>query len=338
MEIDSAKSGIKPDLSEYLGVGNSHPSLFLQYKEIVTERKPRKWYEPTVLQKKQRFFTGVDWESVTSNLEKLPYYAEELERQTPKYVPHPAADEELFPFAADPQWKEQRDPAVMARIQSLAKDYETALLRFQMERHRKGERSRESDIHRILYLRGQEQTFHTDTLYQIFDLVTPENMHRARQALEQTEWHLTRPEERLRAYYEIMPIGAYAFPWVDFFCDFRCSGYRILGDLICDLDDQNRARQGVTQKTDGEELKKILTTAEQYPDYREGVVRGCREVIRPIDSREEKIDSREGLRCAIALGYRRFAMEVFSYDLFRDLTQKETMQKKKRKRLFRRDK
>ena len=338
LEIDSAKSGVKPDLSEYLGVGNSRPSLFLQYKEIVTERKPRKWYEPTVLQKKQRFFNGVDWESVTSNLEKLPFYAEALKKQTPKYVPHPATDEELFPFAADPQWKELRDPAVMARIQSLAKDYDTALLRFQMERHRKGERSRESDIHRILYLRGQEQKFHTDKLYQIFDLVTPERIHRARQALEQMKWHLTRPEERVRAYYEIMPIGADAFSWMDFFCDFRCSGYRILGDLICDLDDQNRARQGLAQKTDGEELKQILATAEQYPDYREGVVRGCREVISPRDSREEKIDSREGLYCAIALGCRRFAMEVFSYDLNRDLTQKARAQKKKRKGLFRRDK
>jgi hypothetical protein len=77
--------------------------------------------------------------------------------------------------------------------------------RCQRQRHRKAERSRESDIYRILYLRGQEKTVPIDQLYETFDRVHPEDLRRARLALELQQWHLTSPADRERIYYEIMP-------------------------------------------------------------------------------------------------------------------------------------
>lgn len=48
LEIDSAKSGVKPYLSEYLNKKVVNRSLFLQYKKLLDSAETRgKWYEPT---------------------------------------------------------------------------------------------------------------------------------------------------------------------------------------------------------------------------------------------------------------------------------------------------
>ena len=333
LEIDSAKSGVKPNLSAYLGVRDIPQSLFLQYKEISTDRKPHKWYEPTKTERKNRLFQWIDWNEETSNLEKLPYYAEQLEQQTPKYKPHPASDVELFPFAADADWKQKRDPAMMARIESLAGDYETAIQRCQRHRHRKSERSRESDIYRILYLRGQEKTVPIDQLYETFDRVHPDALRRARLALELQQWHLTSPAERERIYYEIMPRSANHLRFMDVFCDFRNSGFRLLGDVICDLDDLNRSQDGVVRDTDSADLKCILSQSQTEADYREGAAKGCIHALEPPG--EKKVDLDEAVRCALALGKRRFVLAAFPGVLLQMLNEKP---KKKRRGLFRRDK
>ena len=333
LEIDSAKSGVKPNLSAYLGVRDIPQSLFLQYKEISTDRKPHKWYEPTKAVRKQRLFQWIDWNEETSNLEKLPYYAEQLEQQTPKYKPHPASDAELFPFAADEDWKQKCDPAMMERIESLAGDYETAMQRCQRQRHRKAERSRESDIYRILYLRGQEKTVPIDQLYETFDRVHPDDLRRARLALELQQWHLTSPADRERIYYEIMPRSANHLRFMDVFCDFRNSGFRLLGDVICDLDDLNRTQDGVVRNTDSADLKRILSQAQTEADYREGVAKGCIHALEPPG--EEKVDLDEAVRCALAIGKRRFVLAAFPGVLLQMLTAKP---KKKKRGLFRRDK
>lgn len=48
LEIDSAKSGIRPDLDEYLTHKTVKRSDFLKYKTLVEEMETRRaWYEPT---------------------------------------------------------------------------------------------------------------------------------------------------------------------------------------------------------------------------------------------------------------------------------------------------
>ena len=62
LEIDSAKSGIRPDLDEYLTHKTVKRSDFLKYKTLVEEMETRRaWYEPTHATKVKAFFKKVDW-------------------------------------------------------------------------------------------------------------------------------------------------------------------------------------------------------------------------------------------------------------------------------------
>ena len=72
LEIDSAKSGIKPDLSAYLEARNIKRSRFLKYKDIFDQGDTAEWYEPTKAQKMAKYFGCTNWDSITSNLEKQP--------------------------------------------------------------------------------------------------------------------------------------------------------------------------------------------------------------------------------------------------------------------------
>ena len=59
LEIDSAKSGIKPDLSEYLE-NRRLKSLFLRSKSMIGDSRGRKWYEPTAKDRLKKFINGVN--------------------------------------------------------------------------------------------------------------------------------------------------------------------------------------------------------------------------------------------------------------------------------------
>ena len=58
LEIDSAKSGIRPDLDEYLKTRRVRRTPFLQYKNLVddAEETRRAWYEETHQQRIKAFF------------------------------------------------------------------------------------------------------------------------------------------------------------------------------------------------------------------------------------------------------------------------------------------
>lgn len=65
LEIDSTKSGIRPDLDEYLTHKTVRRSDFLKYKTLVEEMETRRaWYEPTHAAKVKVFFKrwiGARW-------------------------------------------------------------------------------------------------------------------------------------------------------------------------------------------------------------------------------------------------------------------------------------
>ena len=102
LEINSAKSGIKPDLSEYIDKKTARRSIFLRYKAIAGSDEAHKWYEPTKNARLKKYFESVDWNTVSSNLEKLPYLAYTLERKTEKVIVSSVCDENLFAFAQNP--------------------------------------------------------------------------------------------------------------------------------------------------------------------------------------------------------------------------------------------
>ena len=100
------------------------------------------------------------------------------------------------------------------------------------------------------------------------------------------------------------------------FCDFRHSGYRILGDIICDLDDMYRAKgiaDHIKHQDDGKDLNALLSNTNQTGDYRKTVVSNCINLMTSHIKGAEKFDLsdlNEVLKCAVALDERQFALEV----------------------------
>lgn len=312
LEIDSAKSGVKPDLSEYLEVRKAKKSLFLQYKSIVGDNSERKWYQPTTAKRVKEFIDKTNWDNVSSNLEKLPYYAYMLDKETLKHKAHPATDDELFTFAQQRNWQEKLNHHVLERTKAIIAAYHEAMKRNRFIRHIPKERKRQTDIERILFARGQENLYSADKLYSAFDNIPPYGIRQARLKLSETNWHLTPPSDRLIATYEIIN-GVFDASYRELFCDFRHSGYRILGDIICDLDDMYRAKEiadHVKHQDDGKDLNALLSNTNQTGDYRKTVVRNCINLMTSHIKGAEKLDLNEVLKCAVALGERQFALEV----------------------------
>lgn len=312
LEIDSAKSGVKPDLSEYLKERKAKKSLFLQYKAIIGDSSDRKWYEPTTAKRVSEFINRADWGSVSSNLEKLPFYAYALGEATVLHKAHSASDEVLFSFAQKKGWQDSLDPHAFERTRSIIMAYREAQSRLRYVRHLPKERKRQSDIERILFARGQENRCTADELYHAFDDMTPMDIRQARMKLSEMNWHLTPPADRIIATYSILS-GMIDYSYRELFCDFRHGGYRILGDIICDLDDMYRA-QGISKslirKDDSDDLKWLLNGVERKGNNKEKVIRNCRRLLTPNIRGKENLDLNEVLKCAVALGERQFALEI----------------------------
>ena len=332
LEIDSAKSGVKPDLSEYIEKKTTRRSIFLRYKAIVGSVEGHKWYEPSKNARLKKYFDSIDWNKVSSNLEKLPYLAYMLERETEAVTVRPASDEQLFTFAQTPDWKEQLDSNMLSRVAALIADYETALSRVRYIKHISTDMKRKGDIYRILFARGQEKDYTVDELYSVFDSMLPHQIHKARLMLDEVKWHLTPPEERTNILYTICRTGS-LYDYLDVFCDFRNGGYRIVGDIICDFDDMYR-KMGIQksiskQKGDSKDLQALLLGITARADYKEQIIRNCMNVIRPLNGKN-CLDYVEVVKCAVALGKRQFALEVLpSVVLEQAIENNETKPKKK---------
>ncbi|MGI6268997.1 MAG: RNA dependent RNA polymerase [Candidatus Howiella sp.] len=341
LEIDSAKSGIKPDLSEYLGTRKVKRSAFLKYKYIVDKSDNPKWYEPTQNQKLNKFYQSVNWDDVSSNLEKLPYYARRLELDTQKCTPIPVSDESLFLFANEPGWKDKLNKEMLSRMIALIDDYEEAQRRCRYLHIDTEYMTRRTDIGRILYARGQEQEYSVDALYHAFDRVSPQNMRKARHRLSESEWIYTPKEEREKVLLSVLPIST-DFSFNDLFCDFRNGGFRILGDIICDYDDmysRRDIRKHLTaKKGDSKDLRLMLKDIEKEPDYKETLNKRCLACLQPPDAKQQT-DFAEAAKCAIALGKRQFALEILPgalLELTLDRSHIFSEPKPQKKRWFRR--
>ena len=287
-------------------------ALFLQYKSIVGDSSERKWYQPTTAKRVKEFIDKTDWDNVSSNLEKLPYYAYMLDKETLKHKANPATDEELFTFAQSPNWQDSLDQHVFERTKAIIAAYHEAMNSNRFIRHIPKERKRQTDIERILFARGQENLYSVDELYSAFDDIQPYEIRQARLKLSETNWHLVPHSDRMVATYEIIS-GMIDYDYRKLFCDFRHSGYRILGDIICDLDDMYRAKEiadHIKRQDDDKDLNALLSNTNQTGDYRQTVIRNCIRLFVPNYKGAERLDLNEVLKCAVALGERQFALEV----------------------------
>ena len=332
LEIDSAKSGVKPDLSEYIGHKTVSRSDFLRYKSIIKSSETHKWYEETKKQKTDKFFSQVDWNNISANVEKLPFFARMLEKQTPKLKSKAVPDEELFPFAREKGWQKQLKQSDLDIMQTVIADYEEAHRRIRFSRFATSDMKRRSDVERILFAKGVENDYTADELYGLFASMPAEEVAKARQMLREEQFHLMNKEQRLQFIYS--PVFSSAYKIVDYeelFTDFRHNGYRLLGDIICDYDDRNTAQlkkeNAVRKDTNSALLNSIMYGYEKDDgtDYEQIIKRSVLDYIRG-----RKMSSRTALRCAIALGKRQFVYDVLLNYLELELKEDNDAKRKRR--------
>ena len=301
LEIDSAKSGIRPDLDEYLTHKTVKRSDFLKYKTLVEEIETRRaWYEPTHAARVKAFFKKVDWDAVDSNVERLPYLAQQLKKNTPRIKAKPAKDEELFSFARQPDWREQLDSDKLAAVDALLQDYGACLSRIRACRVPLKEKKRKSDVERILYARGQEDAYDPDELYALFGSLPPEKVSALRQAMREQAWHLMDEDARERFLREWLPEFEDIY---DLLTDFHFGGYRILGDIVCDMEDENtgREKKQLFRESDSKAFTAMMRAFADKSaslSYRDAVTAKCWELLTAI------VRPTLAVRYVVALGRR----------------------------------
>ena len=309
LEIDSAKSGIRPDLDEYLTHKTVKRSDFLKYKTLVEEMETRRaWYEPTHAAKVKAFFKKVDWGQVDSNVERLPYLAQQLKKNTPRIKARPAKDEELFSFARQPDWKGQLNPDKLATVEALLRDHDACLSRIRACHVPVKEKKRKSDVERILYARGQEDTYDPDELYALFGSLPPEKVSALRQAMREQAWHLMDEDARERFLREWLPVPEFEDVY-DLLTDFRFGGYRILGDIVCDMEDENtgREKKQLFRESDSKAftaMMRAFADKSASQGYRDAVTAKCRELLTAI------VRPALAVRYVVALGRRDLLWEL----------------------------
>lgn len=309
LEIDSAKSGIRPDLDEYLIHKTVRRSDFLKYKTLVEEMETRRaWYEPTHAAKVKAFFKKVDWSKVDSNVERLPYLAQQLKKNTPHIKAKPAKDEELFSFARQPDWKEHLNSDKLAAVDALLRDLNACLSRIRACRVPVKEKKRKSDVERILYARGQEDEYDPDELYALFGNLPPERVSALRQAMREQAWHLMDEDARERFLREWLPEPEFEDVF-DLLTDFRFGGYRILGDIVCDMEDENtgREKKHLFRESDSKAftaMMRAFADKSASRSYRDAVTAKCLELLTAI------VRPTLAVRYVIALGRRDLLWEL----------------------------
>ncbi len=284
LEIDSAKSGIKPILSQYLGRGKQTRSPFLEYKTILDEDGDNAKLALKKKRDRQIYFEITNWKEITSNVERLPWLAEQLRNNTPRLKPEPVSAAELFSFAEKPDWKETLDSGILEALSELVGTYDAVLNRIRYCRSPSRVTPKRNDIDRILYSRGQEDLYDPDVLYAAVSELHPERVAALRQALTEQQWHLMDPEERLAFLSAQVPELE---QWFELFSDFRSGGFRILGDLVCDTDDRTREDQQkqLIRPSDPPLFREMIQTYADEPfakDYKQAPTALCRQKLRDL--------------------------------------------------------
>ncbi len=280
LEIDSAKSGIKPDLSAYLDSKTARRSHYLKYKRLLEDAEARPaWYEATFAEKMKKYIKSTDWDSVTANVEKLPYYAYMLKQNTPRKVPKPAPSSELFTFAKSPNWQDSLDTALFEPIKELIDTYDRCLRRIRSNSHPTPSNSKRKDIDRILIMRDQEDTYDSESLYVLFTEIDATRIKTIRDALKSEKWHFMKPNDRLAFLAEYLSEEGFR-EYDALFSDFRMGGYRVLGDIICDIDSENKNadKNRLHYKNDSEAMTAMIDAyihCKIGKDCREAVADAC---------------------------------------------------------------
>ena len=197
---------------------------------------------------------------------------------------------------------------MLSSVKALLDDYENCLARIRACRIPLTRMQRAKDIERILYSRGQEDECNVDELYALFQGLSPERITELRRALREQTWHFMAEDAREEFLHRWLPEPEFV-PWYDLLCDFRFGGYRVLGDVVCDVEDENTAsdRRTLLREGDTPAFIAMIEVYTQHPfarNYRETVAEKCRELLDGI------VKPRFAVQYVVALGKRKLLWEL----------------------------
>ncbi len=250
-----------------------------------------------------------------SNVERLPYLAWQMKKNTPGTRKKRVSDKELFSFAQEPDWKEKLYPDILSRVSSLLNDYSACLARIRYFRSSENKSRRKSDVERILYSRAQEDEYDTDELYARFRPLPAQRVQELFQRLRQEQWHLMNESQREQFLTDTLPEFSDLH---DLLSDFRFSGFRILGDILSDIIDENERPQKLAHDNISDEYREMMMTylnRASGDSYRDAVSKKCREYL------EQLLPSLAAVRYVVALGHRDWL-----WDLLPDAVEKNLVE------------
>ena len=157
-------------------------------------------------------------------------------------------------------------------------------------------------MERILYARGQEDAYDPDELYALFGGLPPEKVSALRQAMREQAWHLMDEDARERFLREWLPVPEFEDIY-DLLTDFRFGGYRILGDIVCDIEEENtgREKKQLFRESDSKAftaMMRAFVDKSASRSYRDAVTAECRELLTAI------VRPTLAVRYVVALGRR----------------------------------
>lgn len=185
-------------------------------------------------------------------------------------------------------------------MDALLWDYDACLSRIRACRVPVKEKKRKSDVERILYARGQEDAYDPDELYALFGSLPPERVSALRQTMRERAWNLMDEDARERFLREWLPEFEDVY---DLLADFRFGGYRILGDIVCDMEDENtgREKKQLFRESDSKAftaMMRAFVDKSASRSYRDTVTAKCRELLTAI------VRPTSAVRYVVALGRR----------------------------------
>lgn len=194
----------------------------------------------------------------------------------------------------------------MDAVAALLKDYEACLSRIRACRAPVHSKGRKSDVERILFSRGQEDDWDADELYAQLGELPPERAAEVLEALRREEWQFLDTEARERFLLEWLSEFEELF---DLLADFRFGGYRVLWDILLDIDQENTAQDRKRLIRDGDSpafaaMMEAYQKKTASQSYRDAVSAKCRElldrIVKPVTA----------VRYVVALGKRGLLWEL----------------------------
>ena len=120
----------------------------------------------------------------STSIETLPALADDLKKHTPKIKAKKVKDNLLFSFAVSPDWKNELDKNILEQVQDLIKEYKACLNRIRIANRQSVKQMRRMlDVNRVLFLRGQDDTYFYEELYALFADFTPGEIADIRNAI-----------------------------------------------------------------------------------------------------------------------------------------------------------